>query len=161
MTTDERRRVPRTDVVLADARLVEAMTRLGRSTVKRAVARAQEQVRQGVLDPSAVADAAVAGLPETATSLHEVINATGVVLHTNLGRAPLSDGARRAMDVAAGYVDVEFDLATGRRAARGRAHPRRAAGRGSGCGGRARRQQRRRGICCSRPRRWRPGARSW
>jgi L-seryl-tRNA(Ser) seleniumtransferase len=120
MTTDARRRVPRTDAVLADARLVEAVTRLGRSTVKHAVARAQEQVRQGVLDPSAVADAVVAGLPETATSLHEVINATGVVLHTNLGRAPLSDGARRAMEVAAGYVDVEFDLATGRRAARGR-----------------------------------------
>jgi L-seryl-tRNA(Ser) seleniumtransferase len=73
-----------------------------------------------VLDPTAVADAAVAGLPETATSLHEVINASGVVLHTNLGRAPLSDAALRAMEAAAGYVDVELDLATGRRAARGR-----------------------------------------
>jgi L-seryl-tRNA(Ser) seleniumtransferase len=59
-------------------------------------------------------------LPETATSLHEVINASGVVLHTNLGRAPLSDAALRAMEAAAGYVDVELDLATGRRAARGR-----------------------------------------
>ena len=120
MTADARRRVPRTDVVLGDARLAEAMTRLGRSTVKEAVAAAQEQARQGVLDPSAVADAAVAGLPETATSLHEVINASGVVLHTNLGRAPLSDAALRAMEAAAGYVDVELDLATGRRAARGR-----------------------------------------
>ena len=120
MTADARRRVPRTDVVLGDARLAEAMTRLGRSTVKEAVAAAQEQARQGVLDPTAVADAAVAGLPETATSLHEVINASGVVLHTNLGRAPLSDAALRAMEAAAGYVDVELDLATGRRAARGR-----------------------------------------
>ena len=120
MTADARRRVPRTDVVLGDARLAEAVTRLGRSTVKEAIAAAQEQARQGVLDPTAVADAAVAGLPETATSLHEVINASGVVLHTNLGRAPLSDAALRAMEAAAGYVDVELDLATGRRAARGR-----------------------------------------
>jgi L-seryl-tRNA(Ser) seleniumtransferase len=120
VTADARRRVPRTDVVLGDARLAEAVTRLGRSTVKEAVAAAQEQARQGVLDPTAVADAAVAGLPETATSLHEVINASGVVLHTNLGRAPLSDATLRAMEAAAGYVDVELDLATGRRAARGR-----------------------------------------
>jgi L-seryl-tRNA(Ser) seleniumtransferase len=120
MTADARRRVPRTDVILGDARLADAVIRLGRSTVKEAVAAAQEQARQGVLDPSAVADAAVAGLPETATSLHEVINASGVVLHTNLGRAPLSDAALRAMEAAAGYVDVELDLATGRRAARGR-----------------------------------------
>ena len=120
MTPDARRSVPRTDVVLADGRLAEAMTRLGRSTVKEAVAAAQQQARQGALDPAAVVDAAVAGLPETATSLHEVINATGVVLHTNLGRAPLSEAALWAVAAAAGYVDIEFDLATGRRAQRGR-----------------------------------------
>jgi len=120
MTADARRSVPRTDAVLADGRLAEAMTRLGRSTVKEAVAAAQQQARQGALDPAAVVDAAVAGLPETATSLHEVINATGVVLHTNLGRAPLSDAALWAVAAAAGYVDIEFDLATGRRAQRGR-----------------------------------------
>src|SRR5689334_13532568 len=120
MTPDARRSVPRTDVVLADGRLAEAMTRLGRSTVKEAVAAAQQQARQGALDPAAVLDAAVAGLPETATSLHEVINATGVVLHTNLGRAPLSEAALWAVAAAAGYVDIEFDLATGRRAQRGR-----------------------------------------
>ena len=120
MTPDARRSVPRTDVVLADGRLAEAMTRLGRATVKEAVAAAQQQARQGALDPAAVLDAAVAGLPETATSLHEVINATGVVLHTNLGRAPLSEAALWAVAAAAGYVDIEFDLATGRRAQRGR-----------------------------------------
>jgi len=120
MTADARRSVPRTDVVLADGRLAEAMTRLGRSTVKEAVAAAQQQARHGALDPAAVVAAAVAGLPETATSLREVINATGVVLHTNLGRAPLSDAALRAIEAAAGYVDIEFDLATGRRAQRGR-----------------------------------------
>jgi L-seryl-tRNA(Ser) seleniumtransferase len=49
-----------------------------------------------------------------------VLNATGVVLHTNLGRAPLSPAARDAVAAAAGYTDVELDLGTGRRAARGR-----------------------------------------
>jgi L-seryl-tRNA(Ser) seleniumtransferase len=49
-----------------------------------------------------------------------VINATGVVLHTNLGRAPLSPAARAAVDAASGYVDVEFDLLAGERAGRGR-----------------------------------------
>ena len=46
MTADARRSVPRTDAVLADGRLAEAMTRLGRSTVKEAVAAAQQQARQ-------------------------------------------------------------------------------------------------------------------
>jgi L-seryl-tRNA(Ser) seleniumtransferase len=49
-----------------------------------------------------------------------VLNATGVVLHTNLGRAPLSQAAIEAMVRASGYVDVELDLSTGRRAGRGR-----------------------------------------
>jgi L-seryl-tRNA(Ser) seleniumtransferase len=49
-----------------------------------------------------------------------VVNATGVVVHTNLGRAPLSADAVTALVAAAGYTDVEFDLAHGRRAPRGR-----------------------------------------
>src|SRR5664280_1518346 len=55
-----------------------------------------------------------------ATTLRPVLNATGVVVHTNLGRAPLSAAAQAALVTAAGYVDVEYDLATGRRATRGR-----------------------------------------
>ena len=49
-----------------------------------------------------------------------MLNATGVVLHTNLGRAPLSPAALEAVVAAAGHTDVELDLATGRRARRGR-----------------------------------------
>jgi L-seryl-tRNA(Ser) seleniumtransferase len=49
-----------------------------------------------------------------------VINATGVLLHTNLGRAPLSAVAVDALVAAAGTTDVEYDLGTGERAARGR-----------------------------------------
>jgi L-seryl-tRNA(Ser) seleniumtransferase len=117
---DPRRTVPRTDAVLADARLVEASQRLGSETVKRAVVAAQQAAREGLVAPSAVADLAVAELPAAATSLRPVINATGVVVHTNLGRAPLSDAAVAAMVLAAGYVDVEYDVTTGARARRGR-----------------------------------------
>jgi L-seryl-tRNA(Ser) seleniumtransferase len=117
---DPRRAVPRTDAVLADTRLVEASQRLGSATVKRAVVAAQQAAREGLVAPSAVADLAVAELPAAATSLRPVINATGVVVHTNLGRAPLSDAAVAAMVLAAGYVDVEYDVTTGARARRGR-----------------------------------------
>jgi L-seryl-tRNA(Ser) seleniumtransferase len=57
---------------------------------------------------------------EAARGLCRVINATGVILHTNLGRAPLSEAARRAVaDEAAGYCTLEFDVSTGSRGARG------------------------------------------
>ena len=117
---DSRRAVPRTDTVLADPRLLAARDHLGSTTVKRAVTAAQEQARRGEIAPNRVADTAVATLPATATTLRPVLNATGVVLHTNLGRAALGPSVRTALDVAAGYLDVEFDLVTGRRAARGR-----------------------------------------
>ncbi|SEG65908.1 L-seryl-tRNA(Sec) selenium transferase [Thermomonospora echinospora] len=112
--------MPRTDAVLADPRLGTAAERLGRALVKAAVVRAQERARSGEIPPAAVADAAVAGLPEHATTLRPVVNATGVLLHTNLGRAPLSPAAREAVAAVSGCADVEYDLATGRRGARGR-----------------------------------------
>jgi L-seryl-tRNA(Ser) seleniumtransferase len=80
----------------------------------------QQRVRDGALAPGDVVAAALAELPETATSLRRVLNATGVVLHTNLGRAQLSAAAVEALTRAAGYVDVEFDLESGERASRGR-----------------------------------------
>ncbi|ORW29754.1 L-seryl-tRNA(Sec) selenium transferase [Mycobacterium palustre] len=118
--TDARRQVPRTDALLADPRLAAAERVLGRALVKSVIAEAQQRARVGEIEPDRVAEHAVAALPATASSLRPVINATGVVVHTNLGRAPLSRAALDAVVAAAGTTDVEFDLATGRRARRGR-----------------------------------------
>jgi L-seryl-tRNA(Ser) seleniumtransferase len=99
--------------------MAAAERRLGRALVKAAVARAQQRARDGQIGPDEVADAAVAELPAHATALTSVINATGVLVHTNLGRAPLSAAAVDAIAAAAGHCDLEFDLATGVRARRG------------------------------------------
>ena len=57
---------------------------------------------------------------DAASGLRRVVNATGVILHTNLGRAPLSEAARRAVaEEAAGYCALEYDLASGARGRRG------------------------------------------
>ncbi|MBM9469347.1 L-seryl-tRNA(Sec) selenium transferase [Nakamurella leprariae] len=117
---DPRRRVPRTDTLLADTLLAAARDRLGDRVVKRAVQIAQDRVRRGELPVGRLLDTVLDSLPDAPTSLRRVINATGVVLHTNLGRAPLSEAAVAAVNTAAGYVDVEFDLTTGTRARRGR-----------------------------------------
>jgi len=93
---------------------------LGRALVKSVIAEAQQRARAGEIEPERVAEHAVAALPATASSLRAVVNATGVVVHTNLGRAPLSAAALDAVAAAGGATDVEFDLATGRRARRGR-----------------------------------------
>jgi L-seryl-tRNA(Ser) seleniumtransferase len=115
-TVDQsRRRIPRTDRLLADPRLAGAERSLGRDLVKAAITRAQDRARAGEIAPEEVAGAAVAELPPLAASLTPVINATGVIVHTNLGRAPLSQAAVTALTAAAGNVDVEFDLAAGAR----------------------------------------------
>jgi L-seryl-tRNA(Ser) seleniumtransferase len=92
---------------------------LGAALVKKAVTRAQDLARSGSISPDRVADAAAASLPATAASLTPVINATGVIVHTNLGRAPLSAAARDAVLAASGYTDVELDLVSGKRSRRG------------------------------------------
>ncbi|HET9993168.1 MAG TPA: L-seryl-tRNA(Sec) selenium transferase, partial [Kofleriaceae bacterium] len=72
--------------------------------------------RDGTTTPQRVAElAAELARPK----LRRVINATGVILHTNLGRAPLATDARGAIDAAAaGYSNVEYDLASGERGSR-------------------------------------------
>jgi L-seryl-tRNA(Ser) seleniumtransferase len=116
---DRRRRTPRTDVVLADPQLAGEVERLGRSTVKQTVVAVLEACRRGSVSPEDVVGVVRDTLPRSATTLRTVVNGTGVVVHTNLGRAPLSQAAVDAVVLAAGVTDVELDLATGRRGPRG------------------------------------------
>jgi L-seryl-tRNA(Ser) seleniumtransferase len=117
---DQRRATPRTDTVLAEPAIQEATARLGKPIVKTVVVEALARCRAGELAPTDVPATVLANLPSSATRLRRVINATGVVVHTNLGRAPLSTAAVDALTMAAGSTDVELDLASGRRGARGR-----------------------------------------
>jgi L-seryl-tRNA(Ser) seleniumtransferase len=112
---DPRRAVPRTDTVLDDPRLAGHPRERARGVVREEL----ERVRRGELAPDAVVEAAARRL-RAEPGLRGVLNATGVVLHTNLGRAALSAGAVAAITAAAGHTDVELDLETGRRARRGR-----------------------------------------
>ncbi len=88
---------------------------------RRAVATRREAILAGTADISAIAptEVADAALALARPALRRVINATGVILHTNLGRAPLADAARAAIDdVAGGYANVEYDLDKGERGSR-------------------------------------------
>src|SRR5262245_59322744 len=117
---DPRRLIPRTDHLLALPAVVAARNRLGDKTVRAVVQDAQERARRGELAPDDVAAVVVAAVSERRpTNLRPVLNATGVVVHTNLGRAPLSPAAVDALIAASGYVDVELDLVDGVRSKRG------------------------------------------
>src|SRR3954452_19126378 len=119
MTADPRRAVPRTDTLLAEPAVAAAARRLGRELVKGLVQATQQRIRDGELPAGAAVDAVLRALPPSAGSLRPVLNATGVLVHTNLGRAPLSAAAVEAMVAASGTTDVELDLGTGRRGPRG------------------------------------------
>lgn len=124
---DVRRRLPGVDRLLAHPALAGPLAEHGRSLALDAVREVLAEARAraagaGAAVPTAEALAAAAAERLAALArgtLAPVINATGVIIHTNLGRAPLSDAARRAMDsVAAGYSNLEYDLAAGERGSR-------------------------------------------
>ncbi len=123
------RRIPAVDRVLQEDAVREAIEgfELPRAVVVAAVRDALAELRDRIRSgerveptPAAVAGRALAlARARTAPRLVRVINATGVILHTNLGRAPLPAGAVRALGEAAGYCNVEYRLDTG---ARGHRH---------------------------------------
>jgi L-seryl-tRNA(Ser) seleniumtransferase len=116
------------DALLEHPELVARAATLGRGTVLGAAREALEAGRRAVAGGGSVPGveelaARVAGELDGrwARRTRRVVNATGVVLHTNLGRAPLSAAAREAVAEAAGYASVEYDLVAGTRGRRGAA----------------------------------------
>jgi L-seryl-tRNA(Ser) seleniumtransferase len=94
------------------------------SALRATLAVVREQIGRGALASAPGTDDIVVHTREHLARqqrryLRRTINATGIVLHTNLGRAPLASEAIRAVaEIAAGYCNLEFDLASGRRGSR-------------------------------------------
>ena len=127
MSTAELRNLPSIDRLLQTETAVQARQEFGPELTVQTARELLDTVRADIM----VGDATCPSLSELAARLVErlsaatrptlrpVINATGVVIHTNLGRALLSDAARAAMDVAgAAYNNLEYDLAAGQRGSR-------------------------------------------
>jgi L-seryl-tRNA(Ser) seleniumtransferase len=126
MATDVRRKVPSLDALLRSDPGARAAASLGRPVLKRTLSIVLAEVRRAAADgtppPSddEILARAVHVASWAATGLTPVINATGVVLHTNLGRAPLPvAAARAAVRAAVAYSDLEVDRDSGARGKRG------------------------------------------
>lgn len=120
--TDLRRRLPAVDALLADPDIAGLLAAHPRALVVRAVrdAIAGARARGGTAPPEGWGAAVLGRVHRLGSpSLAPVINATGVVLHTNLGRAPLARAARQAIErIAAGYANLEYDVPSGTRGSR-------------------------------------------
>ena len=122
------RQIPKVDELLKMPVLEALLEEMPAQTVTRAVRQALEDLRRDVLEgkieklpgrDALCARIAVLACRENAPSLRRVINGTGIILHTNLGRACLSDkAAQAACSVAGSYSNLEFNLATGGRGLR-------------------------------------------
>lgn len=128
--TDRLRQLPPIDALLKDAAVIGLLTEHGRPVVANWARVSLDQLRQNLLtrmdgfDRAHLRQQAVEHIHQLAEQfqrqrLGRVINATGVVLHTNLGRAPLADRAIAAVQEAARYGNVEMDLESGERRYRG------------------------------------------
>jgi L-seryl-tRNA(Ser) seleniumtransferase len=119
-------RLPQVETLLQSEELKPWFARLSRPLVAGLAARAIGEVRGAMQGgdafpgEEAILQAAVRSCRETARRrIHHLINATGVVLHTNLGRAPISRGAWRGAEaVNTGFSNLEFDLQSGKRGKR-------------------------------------------
>ena len=124
-------RLPKMDVLLAHPAIASAQEELPYYALKEAARTALEELRRGILDGTVevLPDLDTLAAQTTARArascrphLRAVINGTGVVLHTNLGRAPLGEEAARAVyEAARGYSNLEYDLSARRRGRRGAA----------------------------------------
>jgi L-seryl-tRNA(Ser) seleniumtransferase len=122
----ELRKLPSVDRLLQEAPVAELAARWGHDLTVEAAREAFDAARQAILggeacppDNALARDASDRLAARLRPTLRPAINATGVVVHTNLGRAPLSAEARAAMDaVARGYSNLEYDLVAGQRGSR-------------------------------------------
>jgi L-seryl-tRNA(Ser) seleniumtransferase len=122
---DPRRRLPSVDQALQRPDVQALVGAHGRPAVLRALRSALDDLRRQAAEAPDGLDEAVSALAgEVAArveaagrpSLRRVLNATGVVVHTNLGRAPLSpDAAARVAEIASSYSNLEYDLERGER----------------------------------------------
>ena len=121
------RQIPAVDELLGRAAVRELAARLGRRPVVDATRRVLESLRGRITsgDLSGVSvdvlENEIVAAAETSVepSLRAIVNATGVILHTNLGRAPLApEAARRAAEIASRYSNLEYDLERGERGRR-------------------------------------------
>ncbi|MDV2418446.1 L-seryl-tRNA(Sec) selenium transferase [Corynebacterium tuberculostearicum] len=113
---DPRRNIPRMDELLQLPEVESARQRLAEHTIRAILQGAVARARRGQLPVSEIpAEIAQRLEQKNAHSLRPVINATGVIIHTNLGRAPLPSAAVEALQAAASYTDVEMDLDSGKR----------------------------------------------
>src|SRR5262249_22558899 len=108
------RDLPSVDELLRSERLAGLPREPAVDAARTALARAREDIRAGA-QPGDLVERTLAELDAaTRPRLRRVINASGVVLHTNLGRAPLAPAAlERVEEVARGYSNLEYDLADG------------------------------------------------
>src|SRR6202521_1454521 len=123
--------IPSVDQLLRTEAIAELRSSIGLSRLTTIARQITEEMRiqmqaeglaeqsKDVLLDKAVQKLRVIGKLETTSGIRRVINATGVILHTNLGRAPLSDAARNAVLEATGYCTLEYDPTTGSRGKRG------------------------------------------
>jgi L-seryl-tRNA(Ser) seleniumtransferase len=113
------RDLPSVDELARDERLAEEPAPLVVAAAREVLARAREEIAAGH-EPGDLAERTLAELAAAqAPALRRALNATGVIVHTNLGRAPLPEAAlARALEVGRGYSNLEYDLTAGARGSR-------------------------------------------
>jgi L-seryl-tRNA(Ser) seleniumtransferase len=115
----ELRDLPSVDELLRDPRLAAEPHPLAVAAARSALARARDTISAGG-EPGDLIEGALGELAAVRRPrLRRALNATGVVVHTNLGRAPLADAAlERVREVGRGYSNLEYDLEAGERGSR-------------------------------------------
>jgi len=120
--TDARRQLPSVSGLLEKTEVRQLLVRHPRSLVVDAIRQTLDEIRlsPGETDSEAVLESILDRVDELARpSLRPLINATGIVLHTSLGRAPLAEAAIAAVaETARGYTNLEYDVEEGRRGSR-------------------------------------------